>query len=105
VGAAVAADRERRGQADGREGAIRVSKMSETGCSPASPDLPLHDIRRELAARKVRFGASSLRRRSLLKKSCAPPSRTGLTSRPSGCAGKKTRKQLNPKHLVFIDET
>jgi hypothetical protein len=41
VGAAVPADRERRGQADGREGAIRVSKMSETGCSPASPRRPI----------------------------------------------------------------
>ena len=49
----------------------------------AAPDLPLHDITRELAARNVRvgarFGDSSPRRRSPLKKSCAPPSRTGLT--------------------------
>jgi hypothetical protein len=42
----------------------------------------------------ARFGASSLRRRSPLKKSWAPPSRTGLTSRPSSM----NARRLGSKH-------
>src|SRR6202045_350890 len=62
VGAAVPADRERRGQADGRGAQFASQRRARLATRPraAAPDLPLHDIRRELAARNVRFGYGTI---------------------------------------------
>ena len=40
-----------------------------------------------------------------LKKACAPASKTGPTSRADGTNGKQHQDKVDPKRLVFIDET
>src|ERR1700730_5482703 len=76
----------------------------------AAPDLPLHDITRELAARNVRVGYGTIWRFFAKEK---------ITFKKIVCAAEQDRpdvaaermrwqedqKQLNPKRLVFIDET
>src|SRR3984893_7748562 len=76
----------------------------------AAPDLPLHDIRRELAARNVRVGYGTIWRffakeKITFKKIvCAAEQQ-----RPDVAARRKRwqedQEQLDPKRLVFIDET
>jgi transposase len=54
--------RERRGQADGRERNSRLKDERDWLLAriAAAADLPLHDIRRELAARNVRVGYGTI---------------------------------------------
>ncbi len=78
----------------------------------ASPDLPLHDIRRELAARNVRVGYGTIWRffaffakeKITFKKIV----RAAEQDRPDIAAERmrwqEDQKQLDPKCLVFIDD-
>src|ERR1700719_4235814 len=62
----------------------------------AAPDLPLHDIGRELAARNVRVGYGTIWRFFAKEK---------ITFKKNRARWQEDQKQLDPKRLVFIDET
>ena len=73
------------------------------------PDITLAELETRLA-KKVTVGKSSISRflhhlKLTFKKVCGPPSRTDRTSPPRAKALQKQQPRLDPKRLVFIDET
>ena len=76
-----------------------------------SPNLTLHRLKDELAARGVKVSHNAVwhvppaRGPELQKKRCSPLSRLGPTSLAGANAGDPGRAGLDPQRLVFIDET
>jgi transposase len=68
----------------------------------AAPDLPLHGIRRELAARHVQIGYGTILRFFAKEKITFKKIVSAAEQRQCFRDG---QKQLDPKRLVFIDET
>jgi arginine repressor len=72
------------------------------------PDITLAEIKAVLAAEKVTVGQSSISRflhhfNLRFKKVCGPPGRTNVAAPRK--ALHKQQPRLDPKRLVFIDET
>jgi hypothetical protein len=75
----------------------------------AEPDLTMEEIRGRLRARRIRVsarsGGSTTATTSLSEKACTPPNRTARTFAPHVQNWKRAKPRLDPRKLIFVDET